>query len=63
MINADGEKEPPLLPAGQDPEIVKGAVMYLQLSAPALWFYVIAECLKRYLLAQVQLHSCHARSH
>ena len=39
--------------AGQEPEIVKGAVMYLQLSAPALWFYVMAECLKRYLLAQV----------
>lgn len=33
---------------------MKGAVMYLQLSAPALWFYVMAECLKRYLLAQVQ---------
>ena len=40
--------------AGQEPEIVKGAVMYLQLSAPALWFYVMAECLKRYLLAQVR---------
>ena len=40
--------------AGQEPAIVKGAVMYLQLSAPALWFYVMAECLKRYLLAQVQ---------
>ena len=43
---------------------MKGAVMYLQLSAPALWCYVMAECLKRYLLAQVQiLHampSCHA---
>ena len=39
--------------AGQEPEIVEGAVMYLQLSAPALWFYVMAECLKRYLLAQV----------
>ena len=36
---------------------MKGAVMYLQLSAPALWFYVMAECLKRYLLAQV--HALH----
>ncbi len=62
-MNAGGEEGLPLLLAGQNPEIVKGAVMYLQLSAPALWFYVIAECLKRYLLAQVQLHSCHARSH
>ena len=35
--------------------------MYLQLSAPALWFYVMAECLKRYLLAQVQPFFCHAR--
>ena len=34
---------------------MRGAVMYLQLSAPALWFYVMAECLKRYLLAQVCL--------
>ena len=40
--------------AGQEPEIVEGAVMYLQLSAPALWCYVMAECLKRYLLAQVR---------
>ena len=39
--------------AGQEPEIVEGAVMYLKLSAPALWCYVMAECLKRYLLAQV----------
>ena len=39
--------------AGQHEEIVSGAVMYLQLSAPALYCYVIAECLKRYLLAQV----------
>ncbi|CAK0783734.1 hypothetical protein CVIRNUC_006933 [Coccomyxa viridis] len=43
---------PLLLLAGQEPEIVEGAVMYLQLSAPALWCYVMAECLKRYLLAQ-----------
>ena len=35
-----------------------GAVMYLQLSAPALWFYVMAECLKRYLLAQVKVSLC-----
>ena len=40
--------------AGQEPEIVAGAVMYLQLSAPALWCYAMAECLKRYLLAQVK---------
>lgn len=38
---------------GQHEDIVSGAVMYLKLSAPALWCYVMAECLKRYLLAQV----------
>ncbi|CAL8462043.1 g1574 [Coccomyxa elongata] len=41
-----------LLAAGQKKDIVEGAVMYLLLSAPALYCYVIAECLKRYLLAQ-----------
>ncbi len=40
--------------AGQKKDIVEGAVMYLLLSAPALFCYVIAECLKRYLLAQVR---------
>ncbi len=40
------------LAAGQKKDIVDGAVMYLLLSAPALYCYVIAECLKRYLLAQ-----------
>ena len=29
-------------------------MMYLRLSAPALYCYVIAECLKRYLLAQAR---------
>ncbi|EIE25012.1 MATE efflux family protein [Coccomyxa subellipsoidea C-169] len=43
-----------LLAAGQRKEIVDGAVMYLLLSAPALYCYVIAECLKRYLLAQAR---------
>ncbi len=27
-------------------------MLYLRLSAPALYCYVVAECLKRYLLAQ-----------
>ena len=39
--------------AGQRPEIVSGAVLYLKLSGPALYCYAISECLKRYLLAQV----------
>ena len=38
--------------AGQHQDIVDGAVLYLRLSAPALYCYVVAECLKRYLLAQ-----------
>lgn len=41
--------------AGQRPEIVAGAVLYLKLSGPALYCYAISECLKRYLLAQVLL--------
>ena len=39
--------------AGQQPDIVAGAVLYLKLSGPALYCYAISECLKRYLLAQV----------
>lgn len=31
--------------------------MYLLLSAPALYCFVIAECLKRYLLAQAKPQS------
>ena len=39
--------------AGQDKEVVEGAMVYLYLSAPALWCYSAVECMKRYLLSQV----------
>lgn len=33
--------------------MVEGAMVYLYLSAPALWCYSVVECIKRYLLSQV----------
>ena len=43
------------LRAGQNPDIVRGAVPFVMWNAPALYFYTLAECLKRYLMAQVRL--------
>lgn len=31
-----------------------GALVYLYLSAPALWCYSVVECIKRYLLSQAR---------
>ena len=40
--------------AGQDEGIVRGAMLYLYLSLPALWCYSVVECVKRYLLSQAR---------
>jgi hypothetical protein len=40
--------------AGQDEDIVRGAMLYLYLSLPALWCYSVVECVKRYLLSQAR---------
>ena len=41
-----------LVRAGQQADIVAGAVHFVLLNGPALYAYTLAECLKRYLMAQ-----------
>lgn len=38
--------------AGQKPQLAADAARFVQLSVPAVFFTGIAECLKRYLMAQ-----------
>ena len=38
--------------AAQHPDIVAGAVPFVWMNGPALYCFVMGECLKRYLMAQ-----------
>ena len=42
----------PWVHAGQKPQLAADAARFVQLSVPAVFFTGVAECLKRYLMAQ-----------
>jgi Na+-driven multidrug efflux pump len=48
--------QPLLLALGQAPAIVEGAARYLWIITPSVYMTATTECLKRYLVAQADVH-------
>ena len=59
MYSASGCSQMKVLAhAAQHPDIVAGAVPFVWMNGPALYCFVLGECLKRYLMAQVSTPLC-----